>query len=366
MEPHSNINWHRLVRYLTGESTPEEEEKTQTWILENSERARLMDELKSVWDITEMSSKSRDVDSAWEKVKSQLDEGDSSRMGDTEAIVEDGSLGSCNRNSTPERRTRSGSHLYERRRSFSRVGMFLGVVLVTSLLAIVSYDLSSSLKEEDSPQVFTTEPGQRATVRLSDGTNVRLNVDSRLKLPPDFGTQNRTVHLQGEAYFEVTRDTTRPFIVKMQGAEAKALGTAFNVDAYAQSGKREVAVTEGMVALQTAKRATQDTVNLRAHHLGVVFGKHLQAVRQNAAVEKRVAWKNGQLVFDDTPFNEVAHRLGRWYDVEVESRVESEEVDQLNASFHEESLEEAVKAIAAALDLQYRKDGGKIVFYQRG
>lgn len=360
------INWNRLVRYLTGESSPEKEERTREWILEDRKRARLMDDLREVWEATDQSSRPRDVDAAWEEISRtiELANGDEKERKDA--------AGSSPRK-TPSERGRERGKRGSRRRFYGGVqssaglSALLGVVLLAvAVAAIFFYDFSEVPDQHSEPRVFTTKPGQRATVRLGDGSKVRLNADSRLKVRAGFGEHNRMVRLTGEAYFEVARDTTTSFVVRMNGARVTALGTAFNVEAYADANKREVAVSEGVVSLRSGQESFRDTVHLRANYLGTIFGSHMQTLRDDAAVHRRIAWTNGQLVFSDAGFEEVTRRVERWYDVEIEYEVDSNRVDRLNASFHDESLDEVVKAISTALDLMYRREGEMVVFYRRG
>lgn len=357
-----DINWSRLVRYLTGESEPEEKSRTRDWILEDRNRARLMDDLREVWEETDHSPQPRDVDAAWEKISRELElstDEYKKGMAGTDNPASEAPSGR-------ESATREKRYSFRRTSISTRLSVLVGVVLLTTALAVAYiYDSSSTTNRKGSPKVFTTKPGQRATVRLADGSKVRLNAESRLEVTAGFGDQNRTVRLSGEAYFEVAQDTTTSFVVQAGGVRATALGTAFNVEAYAEANKQEIAVTEGVISLESGKESIRDTVHLRADYLGMVYGSHLQKLRDNAAVHRKTAWTKGQLVFSDTDFDEVTRRLERWYDVEIDSRVDSEEVDRLNASFHEESLGEVLEAISTALDLMYRQEENTVVFYRR-
>jgi len=367
MDQRPERDWHRLVRYLTVESGLEERE-TRSWILEDEKRARLMDELKRVWDATETSVPSRDVDAAWEEARHQL-EFEAPGSSDGPESSEKASTGSSSTvpgetEGATWSRLRDGQQ--NGRHSFARAITFGGALVATALLVgLVFFGLPSEFADEASSRTFTTEPGEQATVRLRDGSKVRLNVDSRLKVPADFGKGERVVRLEGEGYFEVTPDKDRPFSVMVEGARTEVLGTAFSVRAYAEERDPQVAVDEGTVALHPDRSAAQDTVRLEAQHLGVVSEGHVQVMQGNAAIQKQIAWTNGKLVFDDTPFDEVVLRLKRWYDIPIETRVNPSTVDRLNATFREESSQKVVEAIAAALGLQYRKKGKTVIFYRR-
>lgn len=355
MKSRHDIDWHRLVRYLTGEYAPGEEEETQEWIVDDEERARVMDELNRVWKATDEQAPPRDVEAAWQKIRKELrSEGEMKQKG----------LRS-ERQGPPPRDPRLSVRRSRSRRRFFRVAVAVGLVTIMALLSIFLLRKSRLVSPSTDARVFTTEKGQRAAIRLADGTQVHLNVDSRLTLSAEeFATGRREVHLEGEAYFEVADDANRPFIVHSEGATAEVLGTAFDVKAYASDKEVQVAVTEGKVALRPGQPGTQDTVLLRPRHLGVVSGQQVQAVHRDVDLSGQLAWKEGRLVFRDAPFSEVTQKLERWYDLRVKAGVASAEVDRLNAEFDDESLGETLQAVAAALGLQYEQDGRAVTFYR--
>ena len=385
MEEHPEKDWRRLTRYMSGEHPHDEEEALQAWIVEDEKRARLMDDLKQVWDATERPAVSRNAEAAWQKLspklgRSEFDMREEERGLD--APVEEQAL-QVSGFAPSSKRPR-----YRRpRRSFSRRTAAVAVIATAALLtALLWAPLGSSPAE--GTQVFATERGQRATLRLSDGTQVRLNVDSRLVLPAVFDTgERREVRLEGQAYFEVARDAARPFLVHTPRATVRVLGTAFDVQAYADDEEVQVAVTEGEVTLEPEEKALgpafsgapsdeeqpsergqrRSALVLRPRQLGVVSEGRLLAVRQGIDLAGQMAWTKGQLVFEDAPFSEVVRKLERWYDLRIEApHVTPEEVDQLNATFDDEPLREAIQAVAAALDLQYERDGRVILFSPAG
>lgn len=356
MKSRHEIDWHRLVRYLSGEYESGNEEELQEWIVDDEDRARLMDELNHVWKATEEPVPPRDVEAAWQEVRGKLHCEEHLHQDDSDAGQRPAQSAKGTRSSVQRSRT------YRR---FLRVAVVVGLVAITALLSVFLLRKSRLVSPSSDARVFTTEKGQRAAIRLADGTQVHLNVDSRLTLSAEeFATGRREVHLEGEAYFEVADDANRPFIVHSEGATAEVLGTAFDVKAYASDKEVQVAVTEGKVALRPGQPGIQDTVLLRPHHLGVVSGQRVQAVHRGVDLSSQLAWKDGQLVFKDAPFSEVTQKLERWYDLRVEAGVAPAEVDRLNATFDDESLGETLQAVAAALDLQYEQDGRAVTFYR--
>ena len=119
-----------------------------------------------------------------------------------------------------------------RRFSFVPMLRWAAVVCLPIIAALAVYELGLDSKVDTLPLVVTAESGERAKVQLPDGTKVNINSASQISYPHDFNGEKRIVELDGEAYFEVTPDKERPFVVKAAGLEITVLGTAFDVCAY--------------------------------------------------------------------------------------------------------------------------------------
>src|SRR5207245_7963028 len=148
---------------------------------------------------------------------------------------------------------------------------------------------------------FTTARGQRAEMRLTDGTRILLSVDSKLRVPGDYGAAARDVYVDGEAYFEVTHDATKPFAVHAANALVRDLGTRFGVRAYAGEQRVRVVVAEGKVALRSV--AAADTSNpapeLSTGELGRLDASGVLTLAQGVNVQRYLAWTEGRLAFHD-------------------------------------------------------------------
>jgi len=361
MKAPQHSDWHRLVRYLTGEYAPEREEDVQSWIVDDSERARHMDELKRVWEATRSDPTPRDVDAAldamWDRLREETNRGEREQV-EQEAADE-------GKERVPlSRRASRGSRSRRRARWKypARTAAIVGGVMALALLWTLAVGETDSVAPSAEGKTFSTAEGQRATVRLSDGSEVYLNVDSRLTLDKDFDSARRIVHLEGQAYFSVTPSVDRPFIVQSAGATVEVLGTTFDVKAYPDEAETQVAVEEGKVTLRRSQAAPEDTVVLEALHLGTISGQHLQTTREGVDLTRHLAWTKGELVFDDAAFDEVVRKLQRWYNVRIDTDDVPAEVDRLNATFTDESLEEVLTAVAVGLDLQYTRRGETIAF----
>lgn len=166
--------------------------------------------------------------------------------------------------------------------------------------------------EEIKYNVLVVPRGGEYTLALSDGTIVNLNSGSELKYPVQFAGDTRTVRISGEAYFEVAEDAAHPFIVETEGVKVKVLGTGFNVMAYPDDAESVVTLVHGKVGIQTDRQQ----LVLRPDEQYVCQTETWEGTVREVDAAQYISWKEGILNFDQMPLDELARKLGRWYDVE--------------------------------------------------
>lgn len=155
---------------------------------------------------------------------------------------------------------------------------------------------------------LTTPRGGTYQITLSDGTKIWLNAASSLTYNAVLNNGGqRKVKLEGEAYFEVTKDKKHPFVVESKGQQVKVLGTHFNINSYPDEPLKKTTLLEGSVAIN-------GTV-LKPNQQAVLSGTTLKIKPAN--VEGELAWKNGDFLFDGEDFRAAMRKVARWYDVEI-------------------------------------------------
>lgn len=200
-------------------------------------------------------------------------------------------------------------------------------ILLIPVLAFLFYTLSEKKLDAlqyanlsvDSIEVIAPI-GSRTVVQLSDGSEVYLNYGSKLKYPQVFLGDTREVILSGEGYFQVAHNPGKPFIVKTGKLDVKALGTVFNVLGYPNEDNVETTLVEGKVVLGQTGNGPETKI------LGVMEpGQHVNynlktgvVSSTKGSIEKYIAWKNGKMVFEDTPIARIAERLSRMFNVDIE------------------------------------------------
>ena len=188
------------------------------------------------------------------------------------------------------------------------------VRVATSSQGIVYEEYGKGMVTEEYNKLTTPVGGEYSLV-LSDGTKVFLNADSELKYPVEFSDGKRIVDLKGEAYFEVHKDSLRPFIVRMNGAEVTVLGTSFNVNTYGDDGQIYTTLVNGSVRVSSVKNGQAEVLKPGMQSvMNVQSG--LLTVRK-VDVEPYVAWREGRFVFRAMTLDLIMRQLQRWYDFEV-------------------------------------------------
>lgn len=150
---------------------------------------------------------------------------------------------------------------------------------------------------------------------LADGTHVWLNSMTDLRYPVNFTGTSREVYLKGEAYFEVNRDTSKPFIVRLGGSSVTVLGTSFNVKAYADENNIYTSLVKGAVRFTSDKGGKQ--VELKPGMQCAWNSVSGETEVREMDLEQFVSWKDGRFVFELITLDEMMRQLKRWYDIDV-------------------------------------------------
>jgi transmembrane sensor len=187
------------------------------------------------------------------------------------------------------------------------------VRLVKEGNGILSYAIAGKgIKEVAYNKLITPRAGQYQLL-LPDGSHVWLNNASSIRYPVAFLGKDRAVELIGEAYFEIAKDATRPFIVKLKDESVEVLGTGFNIKAYADEPLIQTTLLEGSVRVTRGDATVLLQPNEQAQANEGIGLKVIKGV----PAEDIVSWKNGFFYFGRASLKEVMQQLGRWYDVDV-------------------------------------------------
>lgn len=255
-----------LMKYIKGETTPEEREKVVRWLDEDPEHIHQYHSLRKLYDI-----------SLWSPIEE----------------------------SQPEKKqTRTLKPVWI---EFLKVA---AVILITFLGTKAFFDWK---EDPVKMQTVIVPAGQRAELLLADGTKVWLNSRSKLKFPDRFQKDARNVELDGEGYFEVTHKEEAPFTVHTSRYDVKVLGTEFNVKAYNSKNQFEASLLKGSVEVSNMNKS--QVVRLRPDEQVISDGSQL--IRSVILDKNYFRWKEGLLCLDDESIGGLIDKLELYYDVKI-------------------------------------------------
>ncbi len=204
---------------------------------------------------------------------------------------------------------------------------------------------------------ITIPRGKTFRLKLSDGSEVILNTDSRLYYPSAFSGEERRVRLEGEAYFKVARNESQPFIVETADMETRVLGTEFNVRAYS-SRDAHVTLVRGSVSV-TGRRSQQQEM-LRPGE-DATLATNGQLKKAEVDTDAYTYWSQGMFYFDDVSLEHVATDLGRWYNMNVVFQSEDAKRIPLHfAADRSDNVDAAIKLLNNLGNFQVNREGNTI------
>ena len=228
----------------------------------------------------------------------------------------------------------------------------LAIAATAAAAAIVALRTPDTRATEPppAPRVYTTSAAQRAEITLTDGTRITLAPESRLRVSADFGTERRDIYLEGEAFFDVAHDATRPFTVYAGNASAHDIGTAFAIRSYPGDHSVQITVREGVVAMSGIGP-------LAAGDVGTLTNDGRTTVHHGADVGTLLGWLDGRLAYTDAPLARVVDDLHRWHGAEIVIGDSSLAALPFTGEMNGLSTSSALDLVAKTLGLRVRRDG---------
>lgn len=217
---------------------------------------------------------------------------------------------------------------------------------VAAILLVNIWLLTDKFIPEEKTPLYTkieVPKGQRIFMTLQDGTEAWLSPRSVIKIPNEFSKNERSVELDGEGFFSVTKDKERPFIVKTRNYNIKVLGTRFNVFAYSESERFETNLVEGRVQVIDNSRPEE---NLMLQPNEMVSLKNGVLVKSTATFNNEEYLKSGVFYFSNKKFSEILDYLTLWYKVKFDVR-DSAQIDKyVSGKFRQsDEIERILKAL---------------------
>lgn len=194
--------------------------------------------------------------------------------------------------------------------------------------------------------------GQRINLILSDNTNLWLNANTEFRYPTEFSKKNRTVYLDGEAYFEVSKDENKPFIVKTSKGDVHVTGTSFNVEAYSKFDNFVTSLFEGGVDIYIKDNKS---VTLFPNELGIL--ENNQFLIKNITDNDHYLWKDGLISFRNKGIEEILISLEKYFDIEIQINTSNLPQHTYTGKFrHSDGVEYALRVLQKSINFYYSRD----------
>jgi len=234
---------------------------------------------------------------------------------------------------------------------FRRIAAVAAIVVITISVTIAFYELFSPIPENNL-FIVETPNGEKSRITLSDGTVVWLNSSSKITYNSSFGTSDRIIELDGEAYFEVNKQEKIPFRVKTGNYDVVVKGTKFNVSSYQDDHLVTTALMEGKVEI-----ILQDKVfEMLPGELIQMDKETHDFIKTKVNPEQHKSWIDNKIEYDAITLDELFNRLSRQYNVNIHFQANQNDKRVLNISIkNNESIDEILDGISKVTPLQIEK-----------
>lgn len=309
------MNQELLNKYIAGDATPEEKEEVARWLDADKKNMKEFLALRKLYDI-----------SIWQQEFAPV--------------------------------AKDKLSLGNKRWTLRSASFELAKVAAIFILAftIVYSFLINEDNDSAKMQTIFVPPGQRAELTLTDGTKVWLNAKTTFTFPDKFTANNRRVTLDGEGYFDVTKNPEKPFIVNTERYDIKVMGTEFNVTAYSGSSVFETSLLKGAVEVFSPAKDTK-----------VSLEPHMRTYEENGILKKDTIehenyflWKEGLICFYDEPVDKMIKKLQLYYDVKIDVQNKTLLNNRYSGKFRtKDSVEHVLKVLQLNNKFSYEKDNDR-------
>jgi transmembrane sensor len=329
----NNIFENLISKSLVGEATAAEEKQLQEWIAENPENEKAFAQSKRVLELSNnhyanqtSESSQIDIDSEW---KHFVDTIESNK---TKVVAME----------------------------MTKPNRWLKIAASIALILASGYIINYYVTKSNVIEYQTADLSQE--IILPDQSTVTLNRHSSLSYTRDYGKKSRKVKLNGEAFFEVTPDKEKTFIINTSNSEIQVLGTSFNVQTVGDI--TEVVVASGIVKF--SNKNTNKGIILKAGDKGLLNTTDSDLTLTENKDSNYISWKTRKIVFDESDLNAVLKTLKSVYGTEVSIAPTVSQDCEVTVTFDQQSLDAVLNVLKSTLNLTYQIKGDKIVIIETG
>ena len=349
-----DISLESLIQYLEGMADSMVKQSVERWIANDQQHGIFFNRIKEAWSnpddlkVLDKSNVDKDLDQVLQRIKKVRTEGTSKGV-----YFESG-------------------RWYQK--SWLRIAAIITIVIALAGGTLITQRPHVVQSDKITYNEIIIPFGLKSKIVLSDGSKIWINAGSKLRFPNRFGSKIREVWLDGEAFFEVAKDASKPFYVRTSDLNIKVLGTSFNVKAYSDEGIIETTLVSGRVSLEKANASNsgEKEVILEPNRKAIYIKNELSLMTEEnkryiagplkprkiiisepVKLEPLVSWTEDRLVFENEPFENIAKQLERRYGMQI--IIEDNELKQYRYTgvLKKISIEQAIKAIQLTAKFNY-------------
>ena len=311
----------KLIAFLNGQLPQDQSEEVTAWFNQNDETKKELAQLEVIWGLNDRLDQMEKIDK--QAAKNKIDSRLKPLQSQWKIFVH----------------------------SFQRVA----AILILPILLLTSYLLFQYAKPGTASQEIVAAFGTRSSLVLPDGSKVWLNSGSKLSYGKDFNKAKRTVHLDGEAFFEVAANKSKPFDVVTPVFTVRAVGTEFNVFSYDED-EFETSLEKGITQLfRSGQKQDSQPLHIMAPGQRAVFNKAEGKLKLTETdVKQFSSWREGKLTFKDTPMNEVIMKLRRWFNIDIELKDTRLLQYRYTAVFENETIQQVMEMLRFSSPITYK------------
>lgn len=324
-----NYIYQILKQFFLNSYPPEIEKKVQKWIIKDKWTAEKNNAMSTIWDEMEIAPNDNTY-KALDRVKNKIKQLENQKK-----------------------------YLRIRRVLLGSAAVIIPVLLIVGSYLYIYQDVEMI--------EVVTSSNQQKQCTLADGTTILLNSGTKITYPSKFTDSTRVVTLDGEAYFSVVSDATKPFIVKTNNISVRVLGTKFNISAYPTNDRTIATLNSGKIQVDIQLGKTDSKYILKPNQ-EIVFNKIDNSILINMVTVENSSWKDGSLVFQDATFNDIVNTIERQYGVTIDYSKQAFLNTPYTIKFiHNESLEDVLNVLQDVVGgFEYKKENSKITIIKKG
>lgn len=341
-------DWDLLAKYLANEASPDEVRDIQRWIESDPENKLMVERLRASLAVLPAHEDATDLNAMWSRVAAEVGR---TKYGRTGQRQKRSLLGSIKQALSP-------------RPVWSFKPVMLTALASIAVVALVWYPIQTFRNHPGMISVHAPL-GQTVSVELQDGSRVVLDAGSELHHPLEFAGGSRLVILEGQAYFHVQHDESRPFRVIAGTTTVEVLGTAFEVTSW-DKASATVTVEEGRVRFGRSDAPDEQSVELTTNQMSQLNADGYPSTPARVDASRRLAWLRHEVYFDDVPLADVLDRLHRWYDVRVTVSDNALLKEHVTVHLVKPDLQGSLELVGRILGMDAVRENGGYRFVRRG